>query len=157
MAQTEASDDAERKVLADISKYGWHCVNILAEDDAVPYSFTVGLYQTHGHPELIVLGLKSEVAHKILCNATADLPGGRLDLSLPTDALAEGYPCCFIEVAKSQYYDFVGFARWYYRGNDFPLYQIVWPSREGRFPWHPKASKEFKLAQPVIAQAPVGG
>ena len=81
---------------------------------------------------------------------------GRLDLSLPTDALVDGYPCCFVEVAKSQYYDFVGFARWYYRGNDFPLYQIVWPSREGLFPWHPNASKEFKVAQPVIAQAPVG-
>jgi hypothetical protein len=120
----------------------------------IPYSFTVGLYQSYGHPELIAFGLKSEVAHKILCNATAGLPEERLDLSLPTDALAEGHPCCFAEVAKSHYYEFVGFGRWYYRGNDFPLYQIVWPpSREGRFPWHPKASEEFKLAQPVIAHA----
>jgi hypothetical protein len=153
MVQTQATDESEKRVLDDISEYGWHCVGILPEKDAPPYSFTVGLYHTYHHPELIIFGVKSAVAHKILANAVAGLPVHRLDLSQTSNGLLEGYPCCFVEVSKKQYYEYVGFARWYYRGNDFPLYQIVWPSREGHFPWHPKASEEFRLAQPVIADA----
>jgi hypothetical protein len=155
--QTCATDNFEKEVLDDISKYGWHCVSILPENDLAPYSFTVGLYHSHAHPELIILGLKSEVAHRVLCNAVAGLPAERLDLSLPTDELLNGYPCCFVEVSKTHYYENVGFARWYYNGNEFPLYQIVWPSRDGHFPWHPKATQEFKLAQPVLTDAPVDG
>lgn len=156
MVQTHATDDSERSVLDDISEYGWHCVGILPSKDTVQYAFTVGLYHTYGHPELIIFGLKPEIAHEILANAVAGLPGRHLDLSKPTDELLERYSCCFAEVPKARYYEYVGFARWYYKGNDFPLYQIVWPSRDGHFPWHPEASEVFKSAQPLIADAPMG-
>ena len=157
MVQTHATDNSERRVLDDISEYGWHCVGILPDEDSVAYSFTIGLYQSYGHPELIIFGLKSNVAHKVLANAVEALRGKRLDLSQLSDELLEGSPCCFAEVPKACYYEYAGFAHWYYQGNDFPLYQIVWPSRSGYFPWHPKANEAFKLAQPVIAVASRGG
>jgi len=155
--RTAGEDAKEQRLLDDISKYGWHCVNVLAEGEEGPYSFTVGLFHTHKHPELIIFGLKSEVARKILSNAVEGLPQGkRLDLNAPTDELLVGYSCCFVEVPVSQYREHVGFARWYYGGNEFPLYQIVWPSRDGYFPWHPKASQEFRQCQPVVGHSPVG-
>jgi hypothetical protein len=54
------------------------------------------------------------------------------------------------------YHDYVGFARWYYRGEHFPMYQIVWPSNDGYFPWSPYASDTFKEWQPVLGEAPKG-
>lgn len=57
---------------------------------------------------------------------------------------------------KASYYEYVGFARWYYYGNDFPLYQIVRPSRDGHFPWHAMASEEFRRIQPVLGRARLG-
>ena len=155
--RTIAEDAGEQMVLDHIAKYGWHCVNVLAEGHEGPYSFTVGLFHTYQHPELMVYGLKSEIAHKVLSNAVEGLPRGKhLDLNASTDELLVGYSCCFVEVPPSKYYENVGWARWYYCGNSFPLYQIVWPSRDGYFPWHPKASKEFKGCQPVLGHAPVG-
>ena len=157
MVRTVAEDAGEQKVLDDIAKYGWHCVNILAEGHEGPYSFTIGLFHAYQYPELLIYGLKSEVAHKVLSNAVEDLPQGRrLDLNAPTDELLVGYSRCFVEVPASKYFEHVGWARWYYRGNGFSLYQIVWPSRDGYFPWHPKASQEFKQCQPVLGHAPVG-
>lgn len=41
--QTRATDNSEKEVLDDISKYGWHCVSILPENDLAPYSFTVSV------------------------------------------------------------------------------------------------------------------
>lgn len=154
MVQTNGTDDGERKLLDDIAKYGWHCLNILAEKDLPPWTFSVGLYTTWQHPEIIIFGLKREVAHEIVnIIATGVAAGRRLDLSLPTDELMNNGSCVFVEVPHDQYSEHVGFARWYYQGDKFPLYQIVWPSREGLFPWHERASESFRLWQPVLGQA----
>lgn len=151
MVHKTGKDASERKVLEDIAEYGWHCVHIFAEGDLPPYAFTVGVFETYKHPELIIFGLPREVAHQVLDLAVRALRSGAItDLSLPSDELLNGYPCVFVQVPESEYFEHVGYDRWYYEGNAFPLYQIVWPSRERKFPWHPDASEEFRRVQPVL-------
>jgi len=157
MVRTAGEDKSEQRVIEDIAKFGWHCVHILAEGEQPQYSFTVGLFHTYQHPELIIFGLPSKVAHQILTTAADAAKSGQpLDLSAPTDELLNDYSCCFIEVPSSQYYEHVGLCRWYYEGNGFPLYQVVWPSRSGFFPWHSRAPEAFRAAQPVLGQAASG-
>src|SRR5208282_6108854 len=125
MVRTVGEDAADQKIVDDIAKFGWHCVDIMAEGDAGPFSFTVGLFNTYKHPELIIFGLPSNIAHRILQTAVEAVQRIQpLDLSAPTNELIEGYPCCFVQVPADQYGDHVGFCRWYYEGNEFPLYQI---------------------------------
>lgn len=154
--RTSGDDDSERRVLADIATYGWHCVGIHAEGDEAGFAFTIGLFQTIGHPELVVFGLPPQVAMGIF-NIVVDAArsGKPLDLAKPTDQLVEGFECRFAKVPAARYRDFVGMCRWYYQGDDFPLYQVVWPARDGTFPWHPDASPDFRRAQPVIAAPPL--
>ena len=157
MVREVGEDKSEQKVIDDIATYGWHCVSIHPEGDDVGYAFTVGLFQSYGHPELIIFGLSPKVAHQILAIAAdAAKSGAPLDLTQPTDALINGYLCCFVEVPLTEYYEHVGYCRWYYQGNGFPLYQVVWPSRDGLFPWHDQATSGFKAAQPVLAPVPCG-
>jgi len=154
MVRTIGEDESEQKVIDDIAEYGWHCIHIMAEGEHVEYSFTIGLFQSYGHPELIIFGLPPKVAHPILATAAeAAKTGSPLDLTQPSDALLDNYSCCFAEVPLTEYYEHVGYARWYYLGNGFPLYQVVWPSRSGLFPWHHQATAEFRAAQPVLGQA----
>ncbi len=151
MPRTEGTDPGENKLLEDVEKFGWHCVNILAEGDLPPYSFTVGLFHSYQHPEFIIFGLPANVAHEILHIAVEAIKTGTpINLALPTDALLEGYPCCFVEVPVTAYRENVGFCMWFYEGDSFPLYQVVWPSREGHFPWHPAASESLRSIQPVL-------
>jgi hypothetical protein len=92
MVRTAGEDAPEQKVIDDIAKYGWHCVNILAEGDDGPFSFTVGLFHTYKHPELIIFGLPSSVAHQVLQVAVDAIHDGKpIDMSQPTDELLEGY------------------------------------------------------------------
>ncbi len=154
MVREKAEDDHEQKVLDDIEKYGWHCVSILAEGEDGPYAFTVGLQKIYAHPELIIFGLRSETAHQILNLAVETIQQGQpLDLHAPTDALLHNYECLFVPVPASEFHEHVGFCRWYYEGDNFSLYQIVWPTREGNFPWHPDASESFRSNQPVLGHA----
>ena len=154
MARTTGKDHCERKVIDDIAQFGWHCVHIIAEGSKGPYSFTVGLFETYRHPELIIFGLPSKVAHQILCIAADQAKcGNPIDLSQPTSALLNDYSCCFAEVSNTHYDNYVGYCIWYYEGKTFPLHQVIWPSRARLYPWHPEASVEFRETQPVIAES----
>jgi hypothetical protein len=154
MAQLTGRDRTEQKLIDDIASHGWHWIHIPAEGARVGYSFTVGLFQSYGHPELIVVGLPRQVAHDMLaCCASAAQAGSPIDLTRPTDALLENGACAFAEVPASAYREYAGYALWYYEKKPFPLYQIVWPSRVGLFPWHPEAPGSFREAQPVIGMS----
>lgn len=129
-------------------------MNVLAEEGLPGFSFSVGNYHSYKHPELIIFGLRPDVAHQILNLALAGLNDGSIvDLSAPTDELLNGNSCVFVKVPEAEYHEHVGFGRWYYEGNSFPLYQIVWPSKNGYFPWHPEASEAFRAAQPVLGHS----
>lgn len=54
--QRIGNDVGEKKVLADINEYGWHVTNVIEDDDHPPWSFTIGLFETWNHPELIIVG-----------------------------------------------------------------------------------------------------
>jgi Domain of unknown function (DUF4262) len=85
MVRSVGEDAPEQKVIDDIAKYGWHCVNIMAEGEVGQFSFTVGLFQTYKHPEFIIFGLPSNVVHQVLHITVEAIQRGQLlDLSTPT-------------------------------------------------------------------------
>ena len=153
MPRTTPTDEGEEKLLADVGKYGWHCMHVLAEAELVEFSYTIGLFHSYGYPELLIYGLPKQVAHAMLTIA-ADAAASRtpIDIGAPTDALLEGFPCVFVPVPLHEYREHFGFALWYYEGVEFPVQQVIWPSKAGRFPWHAEATASFRLAQPVLAQ-----
>jgi len=153
MPHTTATDPGEQKLLDDVNKFGWHCVNVFGDSEHEPFSYTIGLFHTYGHPELLIYGLPREIARTVLnVAAEAAASGKAMDLNQPTDELLEGYACVFVPVPLVDYPEHVGFARWYYDGDNFPVQQVVWPSKTGLFPWHPEASVEFRAKQPVLGQ-----
>lgn len=153
MPRTQASEPGDQKLLDNVRQYGWHCMNVFGDDEHEPFSYTIGLFQTYGHPELLIYGLSEETSHAILCIAAeAAARGQPLNMNEPTGELLEGYSCVFVPVPLKEYPEHVGFARWYYEGDNFPIQQIVWPSKEGYFPWHANATDSFRAVQPVLGQ-----
>jgi Domain of unknown function (DUF4262) len=88
-------------------------------------------------------------------NARGDIESNRRpDLSEATGHSIVGMKCHFIEVNPRYYSDYIGFALWYYRKSQFSVCQIVWPDRDGLYPWDPLAAKPFKEWQPVLGNFP---
>lgn len=151
MPRTLSSNEYEHQLLANIAEYGWQCTSVAQGKENPGFSYTIGLFHSFGHPELIVFGLSSETAHDVLSIAAeAAAAGNPLNLQQPSDALLEDYAVVFVEAAASECENYVRSACWYYEGKPFPLYQVVWPSLDGHFPWHPSATDEFKSAQPLL-------
>jgi hypothetical protein len=97
-------NDYERRVVANVAKYGWHCTSVSFKQGDVGTGF----------------------AHAILgILADAAAAGEMYALDKPCDALVENYECVFVEVPRARFNDYVLSASWFYAGCDFPLYQVV--------------------------------
>ena len=54
-----AEDKHELKAIEDIRKHGVHILHVFDDEGKKPdFSYTVGLWHTHGHPEVLISGLK---------------------------------------------------------------------------------------------------
>jgi hypothetical protein len=145
--------DSDKLLLQDVVNYGWHCVSI--EDVEIPYCFSVGFFRSFQQPELIVVGLPPNVAHQFLCiAASASRKGSPIDTSQPTNAFMPDYLCKFVEVPRAKFREFAGYCVWYYKGLDFQMQHLVWPSREGLFPWDSDAPANYVHAQPIFGTQP---
>jgi hypothetical protein len=147
-------NEYERKLLDNVDRFGWQCTSVApqkGEANTLRFSYTVGLYHSFGQPEFIMFGLDASTAHSILSIlANAAAAQKMYPLDEPCDALIDNYSCVFVEVPKAKYSEYVASAIWLNGGEDFPLYQVVWPDEEGRFPWHRDAARAFDIAQPVL-------
>jgi hypothetical protein len=145
-------DPGDAQVHADIATYGWHVIEVAEDDEGPGFAFTIGLYRRFQHPELIVFGLALDTMHLMLNAAGEAVRAGRTYAAGQNyEDVLEGYACTFRPVPSRHYEAFLGYARWYYEGDDFPTLQLVWPDREHRYPWAAPTDAWIRDAQPVLA------
>ncbi len=141
------------KIKSDIKKYGVHIVHVLDEDDDPNFSYTIGLYEVYKKPEIIMIGQSQELHQVILNNMAYDYKEGRtlINGNLEENIL-DDYKCMIVEVDKKHYDEYLGIAIDYYKGNNFPVMQIIWPTQSGMFPYDKEAPDGFKKWQPVLGK-----
>jgi hypothetical protein len=60
------ADDHDRKLLADVQVHGWHVIGVEEDEEGPGFAYSIGLYRTFGHPEIIVVGLRVQVMHRMI-------------------------------------------------------------------------------------------
>lgn len=130
-------DAQETTVLGHIESHGWSVTNIREEHGRPGWSFTIGLFENYGHPEVILFGLKAESRHRILNWIGENARDGKVfTAGNEHDWVLDGHNCFSREVHPNWYGDLIGWAMWFYGGgSDFPMVQCIWPSRDGLYPW----------------------
>ena|SRR2546423_1917175 len=151
-----AADDHDRKLLSDIQQVGWHVLHITPDETGPAYSFTVGLYYSFGHPELIVMGLAPSLSHQVLNLAVINIAAGEaFPAGVKTDLLLKNFHCTFVPVAIENYKEYLGYGIWFYRtlGHPFPTLQLVWPDKQDLLPWESGYDKRYEKLQPLLNRA----
>jgi hypothetical protein len=149
------SDDA--RIAESVGRHGWHAIAVEGTQDEPPFSYTIGLCDRLGHPELVVLGLEARVAHGLLADVVSAIRSGRC--YGPGESyldVIQGYSVLFLAVHRTQVLCRLGYALAYYRrlGNRELLraVQLVWPDQAGRLPTEPGCevvSLQPRLDDPV--------
>jgi|SRR5215468_157920 len=142
-------------VIADIKKYDLSVMLINENEEGPRFAFSVGLYHSFKHPEIIVFGLEREVAHWIINELAQRIKAGeRCDVGKEYVGLLEGYNCVFREAPKGCYPDYFGYAMAFYKGDDFPALQLVWPDKENKWPWEIDFNHNWIWQQPLLEHWP---
>lgn len=135
-----------------IGSHGWSSLGIASEDGVPAWAFTVGLWHSHGAPEVSMFGLRNpdmqnwlnEIGEQVQAGGELN-PGDRLVGILPGD-----FPLLVRPVDTSWYRDLFGAALGFYGRPPLPIVQAVWPDRNGLFPWEDGVGEACASNQPWL-------
>lgn len=139
-------------ILADIEEHKMN-ISYVESDGYYPrFGYSIGLFKQLEHPELIILGLSPESTGTILNDIKSQIINGTNFIEgVNYYGFLADLPIQFIKVQRSYYKDYLGYAGWYYKESfDFPVLQIVWPDKNGKFPWEIDFNKNFKFVQRLL-------
>jgi hypothetical protein len=135
----------------DVEQYGLRVNHVLEDETGPPFSYSIGLFKTYGHAEIIMVGLRQELTHTLINNMAYDIKSGKVYSASTFDAdILTGFECYITDVYKSNYDSYVGQAQSFYLGSDFPLIQCIYPTIKGIYPWEENWPENLKELQPVL-------
>jgi len=140
----------EEKLVRNIEEHGCHI--LLVGPDHPKWAYSVGLYDRFQHPEIIIFGLKPEVAQWMINELAARIQKGeRFEDGATADGFLDGdYICTTRTMADEWREPLIGYATWFYRGCDFPVVQCLWPDMEARPPWSRDFDPKYAPLQPLL-------
>ncbi|MGA5757182.1 DUF4262 domain-containing protein [Nonomuraea bangladeshensis] len=150
----DAQGDLDRRTQATIEKvqeHGWQVVMIPPDEHGPGWAFTIGLWHNYRSPELAMFGLDIYDMQTCL-NALGEKAAARLALVAEQEwpDIIDRYPVALKAVDYHWYRAFFGTAIGFYRRPPFPFLQVVWPGRDGTFPWHPDGDDRYRDHQPHL-------
>ncbi len=123
------------KVQDDIKRVGWSAVGVFAaegDEPSWPFCYTIG-FREHDHPEMIVVGLDTDLSHPILHGLYERVAAGeRFETGQRDAKVLEGYDVEFREMPVDGRP--LNMARAYYGVDELPALQVLWPDQNGFFP-----------------------
>jgi hypothetical protein len=131
-----------------IADAGWAVVAVSGER---PYAFTVGLWHSYELPEVAMFGLREQDMQiwlnnyaRLLRDRGKPFPDGE-----PFDGVLERFAVQTREIDPSWHRSLFNPMRGYYGTLDVPVRQLVWPDREGYWPWNEAATATCRERQPT--------
>jgi hypothetical protein len=154
MVRPAPKNDYERRLIEIVKTHGWQVTSVFDPEGAKPnFSYSIGILETLKAPELIIIGLPKESAHGIINSYGQKIRDGshKFRVGEFIHDLIEGYDAFLIDITTSpQKEDFAKSAGWYYDRGDFPMMQLVWPSKSGNWPWQ-DGHGDLLRSQPLLA------
>lgn len=141
----------DNKIIASIEKHGFTVIMLEATDYLPSFAYSIGLWRTFQHPEIICFGLTIKTLGQLI-NDVADLVrnGHTIEINRDYDDFFEKGRVQFLPVDKRNLGDYFGTAMDIYNTDDFPALQFVWTDRNDKFPWEEDFEKEFQYRQPLL-------
>jgi len=148
-------DKSEQRIVDDIARVGWHVLGVLAAEDYPPFTYSIGMMPTLGHPEIVIFGLDHKLCATIINAMGKEIREGR---SFREPGLYEGlierFACKIRPVTPSSHAGHLGFAMWHQRHigqiNKLDAVQLLWPDKAGLFPDEPGCHPGLMAMQPLL-------
>jgi hypothetical protein len=145
----------EKKLVENVEEFGCHIINVREGSAMVGWGYTIVVYETTRQPEIIVVGLKPDTAHSVLDEcARRSKDGARFEDGRREEELLTNVDCEFRQVEHRWLRQLMGYAAWFYGGDDFPAVQCIYPDLSNRFPWEAGFDSSWRTRQALLFANP---
>lgn len=143
--------DLRDRLIAESDAKGNAIVEVAGEDGEAPFTFSVGAWRRFGVPEGIAIGLPPGVGRRLVNTYVRRAAAGKKFIpGVRYHDFFDGVPVTFERVAKGHYFPYFGTAFLLHPGGEFPALQLIVPTTDGFWPWHPRAPADFARWQRVL-------
>ncbi|WCN83659.1 DUF4262 domain-containing protein [Micromonospora sp. LH3U1] len=141
----EGAPTRDSGIVEMVRRHGW---SVLRVAGGIDFAYTVGLWHTFRRPEVVMFGLDGEGMQHWL-NAYVeharehDWPGE----NTPFNGVIDGFATQLRPVDPSWHDALFGTVHRFYRDSAVPFQQLVWPDRNGLWPWDEEATQSSRNRQ----------
>lgn len=113
----------EEGLAASVATHGWVVMRVSANGDGPDFAYSIGMVRTLGHPEIIIVGLPHDRAHRIINDVGAAARRGERFTAgdVSDEFLSGGYRVTFRAVPAYQYGAYLGIGMRFYGDESFPV------------------------------------
>jgi hypothetical protein len=141
----------EKKIVEYVKNSGWSVIMVEATDYMPSFAYTIGLWKSYDHPELIIFGLTVKALHLVVNDLGEAIKKGKsFNPHISYADVFDNSDIHIIPVDEGNIKDYFGYALWFHHTSAFPALQIVWQDRGNKFPWDESYQDEFKYRQPLL-------
>ena len=134
-----------------VEKYGLQVIMVGSTDYTPSFAYSIGLYKTYNHPEIICFGLPDNLGHAIINDVANLIKNGEAIISRKIyENIFKKSKAEFLSVDDRNIDDYFGAALNYYESQKFPALQLVWTDRNDKFPWEENFEEKFLYDQPLL-------
>lgn len=147
--------ETKQAIIAGVEQYGWFVAMFNASKKSPSFAYTIGLWKTFQHPEIICFGLPPQ-SLQVLLNGAGLLvkEGEKLPLFRRDGRLLDHGSLVFLPInSEQEIRDYFGYGLWYNKGL-FPAIQLIWSDTADRFPWEEGFESRFRRFQPLLEAWP---
>ncbi|WP_019605050.1 DUF4262 domain-containing protein [Teredinibacter turnerae] len=142
---------SDQKTLNDIREYGCHVLGVLEGEEEPTFTYSIGIFETQGKPELLILGLDPKLAQSMVNQYNRLLKEGELfEAGKYYSGFLEGFDVCFVEVDKKYHNEYPLACNTHYGDSPYSVMQLIWPTTSGLWPWDENVSDFYLWSQPIL-------
>lgn len=159
MASDQSWDPVLDRVRQDVAERGYHLMYVGPGDGEASMAYTVGLWKSWKHPELLVAGHNMDDSEAILSAYAEAVRHGERFAGDRVDDQRFDLPVAFVRIAAAvasdePLPDRFAVAHALDESGEFEALQVVTPDSAGRFPWDEDCETAVVQRQPVLGSKP---
>lgn len=152
ITQLRLDENEERRrlqqdVLNHLRREQCYVISMESLEGSLNAVYTVGLWHSFKHPEIMILGIPEGVGQRLLSDMRDLIKIGQPPaVGCPVGRRVEYYPVRLEPVGDRDFIrQYLSMADWFYSDDPFPVLQLFWSVPESESPWpqfqQPKTSK----------------
>ena len=151
-------DRYPRELLHNIETHGFQVTSVFDPKGKTPnFAYSIGIQQTLGRPEMIVFGVRPRTAHHLISTYYEQAKSGhKLAAHRPHSGFSKKFAVFLQPVARRKCSRYMAGAEGFYGPLEYQAVQLVYPDKNGQWPWSLDSGSIFRSNQPLLAPVPLG-